>query len=175
MRLLKNRARRGFVAAIGSALAMSATLLLGVTPAHAATPQDRNVHPRLTTSSTSQKLAFGTWTWFDVGATGSVTTAYTFYSKTPVLLRVTDALCRGDRFRVLDRGNPLFDTSTVGTDPSCDDQPYVVDGGPAWRDQSYSKGHFLLGPGWHSIKIRITDSPFGVASAFLRIDRRSVS
>jgi hypothetical protein len=160
----------GFRSGVITALAL-ALCLLGVSPAEAATLQDRNNGPSLS-SATQQTLSFGTWTGFSVGATGSTSATFTFSSRTPVLLRVTDGLCRGDEFRVLDRGFALFNTSRVGTDPSCDDTPFLDTGSAAWLDQSYSKGQFLLQPGFHSVRIRITDSPFGSASAFLRIDRR---
>ena len=168
------RSRR--LAAIGATLGLAATGLFGAIPsAQAARPTQPNVLPSAASTTSAQKLQFGVWTDFEVGETGSVSTAYRFFSPTPVLLRVTDALCRGDEFRVLDHGYPVFDTSTVGTDPSCDDSPFLDTGSAAWLDQSYSKGKFLLGPGSHSIKMRITDSPFGGASAFLRIDKKPVS
>ncbi len=120
-------------------------------------------------------MRFGVWTIFNVSGTGSTSAEYRFFSSSPARLRVTDAACRGDEFRVLDHGYGLFDTSTVGTDPSCNDVPALSTGSAAWLDQSYSKGSFLLGPGAHSITIRITDSPFGGAGAFLRIDKRPLT
>jgi hypothetical protein len=173
--MVQTMTRPRLLATTGAALGLVTSCLFGVLPsAAAATPPERNV---LTsgTSTTAQSLSFGVWTEFDVGGTGSVSAAFQFFSRSPVLLRVTDALCRGDEFRVLDHGYALFNTSTVGTDQSCDDTPFLSTGSAAWLDQSYSKGRFLLEPGGHSIKIRITDSPFGGASAFLRIDKRPVT
>jgi hypothetical protein len=151
-----------------------ASCLLAVAPADAETPRHRNVGQQVQASSAAQAIPFGAWLHFEVGRTGSTTGAFTFFSGTPVLLRVTDAYCRGDEFRVFDRGFALFNTSIVATDPRCDDEPEAMTGGTAWRDPSYSKGRFLLQPGSHSVKIRITDSPFGAAGAFLRIDKRPV-
>jgi hypothetical protein len=162
--------------ASASAAALTAVCcsILGAPSVEAATPTDRNVRSQAAATAAAQQLSFGVWTEFSVGATGSETGTFTFYSATPVLLRVTDALCRGDEFRVFDRGFALFNTTTVGTDPSCDDEPFVTTGAEAWADHSYSKGKFLLQPGWHSVKIRITDSPFSSAAAFLRIDKRPI-
>jgi hypothetical protein len=87
------------------------------------------------------------------------------------LLRVTDGLCRGDRFRVNDRGFPIFLASKVATDPSCDDVPWVTWPKGAWEDQTYSKGRFLLEPGWHKIRIQAVNSPFGGGSGWLEAFR----
>lgn len=157
--------------------ALAALCFLAAAPASAgtATPAERNLPQQQSATTAAQQLRFGVWTLFSVGETGSESEVYRFSSSTPVLLRVTDAFCRGDEFRVLDRGYAIFTTSVVGTDPSCDDVPHVTRGRPAWVDQSYSKGRFVLQPGRHAVKIRITDSPFGGAGAFLRIDRLSVT
>ena len=163
------RSRR---APLAAALAVGTCLLSSAPGASAATVDPRNVLPAGPTAT--QALPFGAWTSFQVGTTGSTSQVFRFSSRTPVLLRVTDALCRGDEFRLLDHGFALANTSTVGTDPTCDGIPHVGSGWAAWRDQSYSKGKFLLQPGEHAVTIRITDSPFGAASAFLRIDRRPV-
>ncbi len=126
-------------------------------------------------AATATSLAFGRWTGFEFGAAGSTTAAFTFFSDTPVLLRVTDGFCRGDEFRVMDRGFAIFTTTNVASDPSCDDEPNVGSGPGAWADPSYSKGRFLLQPGFHRVRIHVTESPFGAGGAFLRIDKRPVS
>jgi hypothetical protein len=157
-----------------AALAVIGSAPLALTSAAQASPVgDLNGGGSVTAASTVG-LPFGQWTLFEVGKTGSFSDVYRFTSDTPVMLRVTDAYCRGDEFRVLDRGSALFATSTVATDPSCDDQPDVETGGAAWRDASYSKGRFLLQPGHHWVRIQITDSPFSAAGAYLRIDKRPV-
>lgn len=171
-RELMSTARRAI--AVAAVTVMSSYPLVASPSAHAATPQDRNMRG-FSGDATAVGLPFAQWTWFDVGESGSRSVVYKFFSDTPVLLRVTDALCRGDEFRAYDRGFALFNTSTVGTDPSCDDQPHVGRGPAAWLDQSYSKGRFLLQPGHHWVRVQITDSPFGGASAFLRIDKRPIS
>ena len=166
------RARKAWVLAV--VLAGAVTLFAAV-DAQAQTLQQRNTHVGVAASSTEQPLAFGTWTWFDVGSTGTSTPTFTFWSRTPVLLRVTDALCRGDRFKVYDHGLAIFKTSNAPIDPSCDDTPHLDTGSSAWHDPSYSKGKFLLEPGGHRIRIQIIQSPFGGASALVRIDRQPVS
>jgi len=128
------------------------------------------------TSKTDPPLSFGVWTDFNIGGPGSrnFEGAFTFYSKDPVLLRVTDGLCRGDSFRVFDRGFAIFKTSKVAIDPSCDDVPFVFWPSGAWQDQTYSKGSFLLEPGWHSIRIQAVNSPFGGGTGWLEAMRQPV-
>lgn len=122
------------------------------------------------TSASDPHLSFGTWRDFQFGGRGSFNSegVFTFFSSSPVLLRVTDGLCRGDRFRVYDRGYPIFLSTKVATDPSCDDRPFVGSPGTAWLDQTYSKGHFLLEPGYHRVRIQAVASPFGAGSAWLK-------
>jgi hypothetical protein len=127
-------------------------------------------------STADTGLSFGQWRRFNVGRAGSFNFegAFTFSSPHPVLLRVTDGLCRGDRFRVYDRGSPIFLTSQVAIDPSCDDIPFVTSPFTAWQDQTYSKGRFLLQPGFHRVRIQIVASPFGGASAWLHAFQQPV-
>jgi hypothetical protein len=158
--------------ALAVAFTMTAILLASAARADARTLGERNSQVRVAAKAQSAPLQFGTWTVFDFGGVGSVSILFTFESKVPVLLRVTDAFCRGDEFTVFDRGLPIFDTSTVGTDPSCDDVPLVDKGPAAWGDQSYSKGKMLLEPGRHRVKMKVTEGPFTFGSAFLRIDKR---
>lgn len=122
-----------------------------------------------TASVADTHLSFGQWRLFNFGRAGSFNFegAFTFWSPNPVLLRVTDGFCRGDRLRVYDRGFPIFLTSQVAIDPSCDDIPHVTWPSGAWQDQTYSKGRFLLQPGWHKIRIQAVTSPFGGGSGWL--------
>ena len=116
------------------------------------------------------QLTFGEWTIFSFGsAGGGFQGSFVFSSPHPMLLRVTDGLCRGDRLRVYDRGKAILLTSKVAIDPSCDDIPLVRRPGAAWRDQSYSKGRFLLQPGWHRIQIQAEASPFGGGGGWLKV------
>jgi hypothetical protein len=121
----------------------------------------------------TQRLPFGQWVAFDVGAVGSFDSqgVFTFMSDEPVVLRVTDGFCRGDRFRLLDHGHRLLLTSDVALDPSCDDNPFVTDPDQAWRDRTYSKGRIRLAPGYHRIHIREVQSPFGGSTGWIKIVR----
>ena len=143
----------------------------GTAAATGAGLRDRNT---LGPTTADSGLTFGRWTVFYFGGTGSFDGAFTFSSPHPVLLRVTDGLCRGDRFRVYDRGSPIFLTSMVATDPSCDDVPFVSSPQRAWEDQTYSKGRFLLEPGWHKIRIQAVNSPFGGGGAWLKAVQQPV-
>ena len=136
--------------------------------------RERNGFRSVSTADTG--LSFGQWRRFSAGRAGSfnIEGPFTFSSPHPVLLRVTDAFCRGDRFRVYDRGFPIFLTPKVAIDPSCDDIPLVSSPFAAWQDQSYSKGRFLLQPGFHRVRIQIVTSPFGGAGAWLHAMRQPV-
>jgi hypothetical protein len=121
----------------------------------------------------TQHLPFGRWVAFDIGGVGSFDTqgVFTFMSEDPVILRVTDGYCRGDRYRVLDHGHRLLLTSNSPLDPTCDDQPFQTDPVQAWHDATYSKARRRLAPGYHRIHIRSVRSPFGGSTAWLRIVR----
>jgi hypothetical protein len=137
--------------------------------------RERNGFRSVSTADTS--LSFGQWTSFNIvdrAGSFNLEGAFTFWSRHPVLLRVTDGFCRGDRFRVYDRGWPIFLTSKVAIDPSCDDIPFVTSPFTAWQDQTYSKGRFLLQPGFHRVRIQIVTSPFGGASAWLHASQQPV-
>jgi hypothetical protein len=150
-----------------TALVAAGVLVAALPATAAAAKHPRNGHRAV--SAADPPLAFGQWTFFDFGGVGSQDSEgpFTFAKPTPVLLRVTDGFCRGDRFRVWDNGFPIFVTTSVATDLSCDDVPSVGMPGPAWLDQTYSKGHFLLEPGKHHIVIQATRSPFGAGGAWL--------
>jgi hypothetical protein len=121
------------------------------------------------------KLDFGVWTVFSFGQKGSFNSdgAFTFHSRSPVRLRVVDAFCRGDRFRVFDNGVRVFVTTLVpaDTDDSC---AATGIGNPhdTWNDPSYSRGSLLLGAGSHSVRIQAIRSPFGGGNALLKAIRK---
>src|SRR5437870_1464253 len=68
---------------------------------------------------------------------------FTFTSASPVVLKVTDAFCKGDQFRVYDNGVQIFDTTAVpvGTCPGPAD---TGDPNTAFNDPTYSHGSILL-------------------------------
>jgi hypothetical protein len=153
-------------------------VLLSFAAPGTAAAADAGLRARNTLGSTTvdSGLTFGRWTLFNFGGSGSFNSegAFTFSSPHPVLLRVTDGLCRGDRIRVYDRGSPIFLTSMVATDPSCDDVPWITWPSGAWQDQTYSKGRFRLEPGWHRIRIQAVNSPFGGGSGWLQAIQQPV-
>jgi hypothetical protein len=121
------------------------------------------------------KLDFGVWTGFSFGRKGSFNFdgAFTFHSKSRVRLRVVDAFCRGDRFRVFDNGVRVFVTTLVAADTndSCA-ATGISNPHDTWNDPSYSRGSLLLGAGSHSVRIQAIRSPFGGGSAFLKAIRK---
>jgi hypothetical protein len=160
---------------------LAASILLGTPSAAVALEvglEGRNgagaVERTATAAAARTRLRFGQWKTFFFGRAGSSSGPFTFWSRHPVLLRVTDGFCRGDRFRVYDHGFPILLTSKVGIDPSCDDIPRVTRPARAWLDPSYSKGRFLLQPGFHRVRIQAVTSPFGEGGAWLHARRKPV-
>ena len=97
--------------------------------------------------------------------------AFTFTSSTPVIVRVTDAGCTGDQFRIFDNGNAIGDTSPAPLDPDC--IMSTTDPNVAFANSNWSSGSFTLGPGAHSITIQtIVNPPHEVQAAmgFIRVD-----
>lgn len=83
-------------------------------------------------------------------------------------LTVTDAFQSGDTFQVLDNGNPIGSTSAVPTGPAnCGSDPV-----PCLADASFSHGAFNLGPGAHSLTIKMLASPFNAGAAYFRIENK---
>lgn len=98
---------------------------------------------------------------------------YTFHASGPVILLVTDAFLRGDRFEVFDFGISLGLTSLpAGGGSPLTDNPNVAFGNP-----DYSFGSFGLGAGDHAITFATVDNPHGGGRGYLRVDtdRRTTS
>src|SRR4051794_30969466 len=74
----------------------------------------------VTATSTDVRID-GSWVEFSVGETGSFSSQYSFTSRGPVLVTVTDFLCRGDRYRVVDRSAVLGSTSEPSPADDCVD------------------------------------------------------
>jgi hypothetical protein len=109
------------------------------------------------------------WTVFSWGADGlNVEGPFTFTHSGPVVVRVTDAFCRGDEFELFDAGVSVGRTSAVATDLNCSGGPVAPD--ELFLDPTYSHGSFTLGPGSHSITIVAVENPFGGGAAFIRVD-----
>jgi hypothetical protein len=112
------------------------------------------------------------WTLFDWGFVGEgqpIEEPFTFSSSAPVVVKVTDVLCRGDQFEVFDFGVSIGTTPAVPVQ-ECDTEPFVGDPDVAFEDPSFSHGSFVLGPGSHSITIVVIADPFGFGSGYIRVD-----
>ncbi len=109
----------------------------------------------------------GGWASFNFGGPGSFDSegAFTFATPGPAAVKVTDAFCRGDRFRIYDNGVPIGDTSAVPVGECGTSDPDI-----AFADPTFSHGSFQVGGGNHAITIQAIDSPFGSGGAFLRAD-----
>jgi hypothetical protein len=129
-------------------------LALLISPASAAGAQQRARH-----------LPFAQWVAFDAQG------LFRFSSEKRVVLRVTDAFCRGDRYRILDHGHRKGMTSAVPVDATCTRLPFASTGPEGWNEPGYSRLRLVLPPGHHRIRIRSLRSPFGSSTGFLYIYR----
>jgi hypothetical protein len=86
----------------------------------------------------------------------------------PVVLSITDAFCRGDRFTISDGATTLGTTTAVPVDLPCASS--ISDPAVAFADPTYSHGTFALPAGAHSLGIVVSTSPFGSGTAFRSVD-----
>jgi hypothetical protein len=137
-------------------------LALLISPASAAGAKQRPRH-----------LPFGQWVAFNAGVAGTFDAQglFTFSSRRRVVLRVTDAFCRGDRYRILDHGRRRATTTWVPVDTTCTRLPFASTGPEGWNEPGYSRARLVLRPGRHRIRIRALRSPFGASTGFLFIYR----
>jgi hypothetical protein len=96
---------------------------------------------------------------------------FEFTTEFPVLIRVTDVECRGDRFAVYDFGRLIGKTSRVPVDEECGG-PLVRLPQKAFQDPTYSHGSFTLPAGEHSITIRVIVNPFGGGVGYMWAGQR---
>jgi hypothetical protein len=111
------------------------------------------------------------WTafnWSGGDGTGADVNPVGLNPAAPVVLSVTDAFCRGDRFTLSDNATTLGTTTAVPVDLTCSDP--VSDPAAAFADSTYSHGTFALGSGAHSIDIVVSTSPFGSGTAYYSVD-----
>ena len=89
----------------------------------------------------------------------------------PAQVTLTDNFGRGDSFSLFDNGILVGSTPVVavgaGGTPGVD--PEV-----AFLDPTYSHGIFDLGPGEHSLAIRVDKSPFWAGAGFFKVTQSSV-
>jgi hypothetical protein len=112
-----------------------------------------------------------TWTPFNWESDGrNIEGPFTFSSSRPVLVKLTDAACRGDQFELFDFGVSIGTTPAVPVDQVGECDPFITDPDIAFQDPSYSHGSFALGPGSHSITIVAITNPFGAGTGFIRVD-----
>ncbi len=109
------------------------------------------------------------WTSFGFAEVGTTAGPLTFTTTGPSLLKITDAYCAGDRFRVYDNGQLLGETSAARL-TACTFTGRTNDPAEADAVWAYSHGAFALPAGAHSITIQTLASPFGPGGAFVRVD-----
>jgi hypothetical protein len=98
---------------------------------------------------------------------------FTFRSESQVTVVVTDAWVNGDQFEVFDSGVSLGQTSAPGDDGrTAPDDPCAALIDPAW-----TSGVFTLGPGDHSITIKVLRfaSGWSEGGGYLRADLGSLT
>jgi CHRD domain len=114
----------------------------------------------------------GGWQGFDFGARGTIAVTYRLRTTAEAWLRVTDFLCAGDRFRILDNGLPLRQTAAP-TAASCEVFTGSLSG--AEVGDEWSSGGWILAPGLHLVTVLVTASPFDGGSAAARVDSPSLA
>ena len=107
---------------------------------------------------------------FCIGSGGTPTNflpapPWTFILSGGAFLTVTDAFAGGDRFQVLDFGNPLGLTSAPSLAANCGADPVDCLATPG-----ISSGVFGLSAGNHSLTIVPTAAPSGGGAGYLRVD-----
>lgn len=107
--------------------------------------------------------------WFGAGPVFNTEGPFTFSSTAQTILKVTDAFCKGDQFAIFDFGVQIGTTSAVPIGP-CSGPTDTGDPDAAFSDPTYSHGTFPLGPGSHSLTIKVITNPFGAGGAYLRVD-----
>lgn len=109
-----------------------------------------------------------TFTWSGGDGAVAIQAPYTFTATAPVLVTVTDAFCKGDRFTLSD--STVLGTTSLVAVGTCADAGLTSDPDVALADSGYSHGLFALGSGAHSIDIVASTSPFGGGAAYIRVD-----
>jgi Ca2+-binding RTX toxin-like protein len=153
--------------------ALAATCLVAVVlaavPTAATEHRDNNGLSGARPGSSLQVAVDGKWSSFSLGKKGSLSAPITFRSPRPVALRVTDALCRGDRLAVIEGSTVIGRASRVRVDHGCNQSPRIQIPTQAFDSATYSHGVFLLAAGSHHIRLRMIVSPFGGGTVYLSV------
>jgi hypothetical protein len=146
-------------------------LLLPAQPGWAATPGANGFPTTGGVAPTVLPIGVGAgWTFFSWGAGEGVLDIqgpFTVTTVGPAALRVTDAFCFGDRFRLLDGSTVIGETSPESA-ADCANSTSNPD--VAFRQPRYSTGCFPLPPGSHAIRAQVLVNPFDGGGAYLRVD-----
>lgn len=108
------------------------------------------------------------WRRFDFGKAGSfVSTNFIIEVSQPVILKVTDYFCAGDRFAVYDNETLLGESSKAEFD-----ECKTTSNSPDWAytHSDWSSFSFSLEPGFHTIIIKVLQSPYNEGYGAIRID-----
>jgi hypothetical protein len=168
------------VAGIALSLA-TASALAGASAHSAPLPPDAQLNaapPSVTAAAQSGASApddvavtiDGSWAafnWIGGGTPFASEGAFTFTAAATVKLKVTDAFCLGDRFRVFDFGVAVGETNEAGIGVGC---TFAVGDPDIAFTGRFSRGTFVLGPGAHSITIQTIQNYFGSGTGYLRVD-----
>lgn len=111
-------------------------------------------------------LPVGEWVSFQFGSAGSSTSEFHFEASGPIIVSVTDAYCRGDRFEVFDGAQSLGLTSQPAPADGCTEAATFDEG---LANVHYSSGRFLLGAGNHALRFLAVESPYGAGRAGFRL------
>lgn len=141
------------------------------TRVHAMTTATSTSTPTPTTTSSITATATlspgGGWTEFSFGAANTtVPTAFDVDQPAPVVLKITDLMCAGDRFAVFDNGVFIGNTTTPANG-TCTE--VAQDAFTAFTSGNWSMFAQQLPAGNHTITMTVLKSPFGSGTAAIGV------
>ena len=108
----------------------------------------------------------GGWERFTFGEVGS-SESFCFHSKHPMVLKITDYFCSGDRFAVYDNGVFIGETGPTHWD-HC--KTSTCDADRAFESGSWSSLTHALHPGHHNVTVKVLLSPYSEGFGAIRVD-----
>ncbi len=126
--------------------------------------------------SATQLKANGVWTRFNFWEAGSpANEVFQFIINKPHLLDVTDYLCSGESFTVvnLEDGEIMVSTKGRGAFDNCLTRAESPQ--QAWNSENFSHARHLLAAGDYKIQIYATESPAGAGKGAVRLESIRVS